>query len=44
METPIRGVNADKSVNTCMGVHSGRAKYSVGDGPAEGKVSSQVLF
>ena len=44
METPIRGVYADESVNTCMGVCSGGAKYGAADSPAEGTVPSQVLF
>ena len=44
MEAPIRGVYADESVNACMGVCSGRAKYCVADGPAEGKMPSQALF
>ena len=44
MEMPIRGVYADESVNACMGVCSGRAKYGVVDGPAEGTVPSQALF
>ena len=44
METPIRGVYADESVNACMGVFSGRAKYGVADSPAEGTMPSQVLF
>ena len=44
MEMPIRGIYADESVNTCMGVRSGRAKYDVADSPAEGTVPSQVLF
>ena len=44
MEMPIRGVYADESVNTCMGVRSGWAKYGVADGPAEGTAPSQVLF
>ena len=44
METPIRGVYADESVNACMGVCSGQVKYGVADSPAEGTTPSQVLF
>ena len=44
METPIQGIYANESVNTCMGVCSGRAKYGVADSPAEGTMPSQVLF
>ena len=44
MEMPIRGVYADKSVNACMGMCSGRAKYGVADSPAEGTTPSQALF
>ena len=44
IEMPIRGVYADESVNACMGVCSGRVKYSVADSPAEGTAPTQVLF
>ena len=44
MEMPIRDVYADESVNACMGVCSGRAKYGVADSPAEGTAPSQALF
>ena len=44
MEMPIRGIYADESVNACMGVRSGRARYGVADGPAEGTTPSQALF
>ena len=44
MEMPIRGVYADESVNACMGVCIGRAKYGVADIPAEGTMPSQGLF
>ena len=44
MEMPIRGIYADESVNACMGMHSGRAKYGVADSPAEGTAPSQALF
>ena len=44
IETSIRGIYADESVNTCMGVCSGRAKYGAADSPAEGTAPTQVLF
>ena len=44
MEMPIRGVYADESVNACMGVRSGQAKYGVADSPAEETAPSQALF
>ena len=44
MEMPIQGIYADESVNACMGVCSGWAKYGVVDSPAEGTAPSQVLF
>ena len=44
MEKPIRGVYADKSVYASMGVRSGRARYGVADGPAEGTVPTQALL
>ena len=37
---PIPGIYADESVNACMGVRGGRAKYGVVDSPAEGTVPS----
>ena len=33
-----------KSVNACMGMCSGRAKYGAVDSPAEGTAPSQALF
>ena len=44
MGTPIRGIYADESVNACMGVCSGRVKYSAEDSPAEGTAPTQALF
>ena len=44
MEMPTRGVYADESVNASMGVCSGRARYGVADGPAEGTAPTQALF
>ena len=44
MEMPIRGIYADDSVNACMVMCSGRAKYGVADSPAEGTMPSQALF